>query len=73
MDSPAHAVSWKEQRSLSPHYHAPQDFVNFAFAPLTSTAGLRQNSLSLHNHAPRDFEIFDIGITKAVRMRARTP
>jgi hypothetical protein len=73
MDSHAHAISWKELWSLTHHYQAPQDFEYFAFVPLTSNAKLRQISLSLHDHAPRDFEIFDIGITKAVRMRDRTP
>jgi hypothetical protein len=73
MDSPAHAISRKELRSLSHHYQAPQFFENFAFVPLTSTARLRQVSLSLHNHAQGEFEIFDIGITKELRKRDRRP
>ena len=58
MDSPAHAISWKELRSLSQNYHAPQEFENFALVPLTSTVRLRQISLSLHNHAPRDWNFW---------------
>jgi len=72
MDSLAHAISLIEQRSLSPNHHAPHDFENFAFAPLTSTANLdkfRSRSTTTH----RVTEIFGIGITRAVRMRARTP